>query len=163
MASRSDKELQRYFDGELSPRAARRMRERLEGSDEDRQRVHALDAIRSSLREATDAAADEADFGGLWSRVQAGIAREKPLSLGERAGFWLRRYGLVTAAAAAAIVVAVILLRPVEPPPPRNDAVIEKLDVGPEAVGTIFTIADPAGKGQTTVIWVTETSSEGDE
>jgi hypothetical protein len=35
--------------------------------------------------------------------------------------------------------------------------------VGPEAVGTIFTIAGSGETGQTTVIWVTETSAEGEE
>lgn len=166
MARDDDRDLQRYFDGDLGRRGARRVRAQIEEDASARGQLQALETMRDMLREATDDAADEADFGGLWPRVRSGIEREAPLGLGERLGFWLRRWGVVVAAtAAAAAVLLVILVRPAPGPPPRNDVVIESLDVGPEAVGTIFTIADPGGddRGETTVIWVTETSAEGDE
>jgi hypothetical protein len=60
-------------------------------------------------------------------------------------------------------VLLVVTVRPfTTEPPPRNDAEIESLETGPEAVSTIFTIDDPEETGETTVIWVTETSAEGD-
>ena len=159
-----DRDLQRYFDGELRPRRARRVREEIEADAGARGQIAALESMRGMVRTASADAVDEADFGGLWARVHAGIEHEPPLGLRERLGFWLRRWGIVVAAASAAAAVALfVLVRPVHRPPPRNDAVIESLDVGPEAVGTIFTIAGPGESGQTTVIWVTETSAEGED
>jgi len=161
---KDDRDLQRYFDGELRPRRARRIREEIEADAGARGRIAALESMRGMVRSASADAVDEADFGGLWARVRAGIEHEPPLGLRERLGFWLRRWGVVVAtASAAAAVVLFVLVRPAHRPPPSNDAVIESLDVGPEAVGTIFTIAGSGETGQTTVIWVTETSAEGEE
>jgi anti-sigma factor RsiW len=162
--NKDDRDLQRYFDGELRPRRARQVREAIEGDPRLQGQLAALESMRGMVREASADAVDDADFRGLWARVHSGIEREPPLGLRERLGFWLRRWGVVLlGATAAAAVVLVVLVRPVHRPPPRNDAVIESLDVGPEAVGTIFTIAGPGESGQTTVIWVTETSAEGEE
>jgi anti-sigma factor RsiW len=164
MASRDDRDLQRYFDGELPARRARQVRQRIEASPDDRGRITALESMQEAVRDAAAHRADEADFGTLWAEVQQGIERQRPLPLGERLGHWLRRWGVVVAAAAAAAVLAIVVLRPADLPPPRNDVVIESLDVGPEAVGTIFTISDDVGdSGETTVIWVTETSAEGEQ
>lgn len=160
--SRDDKDLQRYHDGELGGRRARRVREQLETDAGARGRMKALESMRDMLRDAASASADEADFGRLWARVQTGIDREVAPSLSERLSLWIRRWGVVAAAATVAVAVALtVLLWP--SPPPTNDAVIESLDVGPEAVGTIFTIAGPKETGDTTVIWVTETPAEGDD
>jgi anti-sigma factor RsiW len=164
MASRDDRDLQRYFDGELPARRARQVRERIETSPDDGGRIAALESMQEAVRDAASHAADRADFDPLWARVQRGIEREKPLPLGERLGYWMRRWGVVVAAATAVVLAVIIVLRPTDLPPPRNDVVIESLDVGPEAVGTIFTISDEAGDtGKTTVIWVTETSAEGEQ
>ena len=164
MATGDDKELQRYFDGELSQRRARKVRARVEANAEDRGRLTALSAMREAVRDASSRSSEAADFGNLWAGVQQGIARQQPLPLGERLRIWTRRWGAVLAAGVAtAAVAAALVLRPVALPPPRNDAVIESLDVGAEAVSTIFTISDDVGgSGETTVIWVTETSAEGE-
>jgi hypothetical protein len=64
------------------------------------------------------------------------------------------------------LMVAAILLRPTTKPsaPVRNDVVVESLEVGPKAFSTIYTIGGPEDDaGSTTVIWVTESSAEGDE
>jgi len=163
--STDDTDLQRYCDGELGARRARQVRERLQTDPEARGRVEALESMRGMLQQAASASADEADFSKLWGRVRSGIEREQPPSLSERISGWFRRWGIVAATATAAVVVALaVLLWPAGvTPPANNDAVIESLDVGPEAVGTIFTITGPKETGDTTVIWVTETSAEGDK
>lgn len=161
MADQSDMDLQRYLDGELSASQSRKIRERIEGSEADQQQLATLEQMGSMLRESAEDAADEANFDYLWTRVQAGIKDQEPLGLGERLSYWLRRYGVVVATAAAAAVLAVVLIGiPKHEPPARNDAVIESLETGPEAMSTIFTIDDPEESGETTVIWVTETSAE---
>ena len=175
MSSIKDKDLQRYFDGELDLSMTREVHRLLQQSEKDQPRVRSLEQMRSLISEATSAEADRANLDHLWSRVRAGIAEEQPLSLAERCSFWLRRYGFAVAAATALVVVALAITlwsanrAPSDraPVPPqsvanRNDCVIESLDVGPQAVSTIFTIEDPEESGETTVIWVTETSAEGD-
>jgi anti-sigma factor RsiW len=161
MADQRNIDLQRYLDGELSSSQARKIRQRLEGSEADRQQLATLEQMGGMLRDSAEAAADEANFDHLWTRVKAGIAEQEPLGLGERLGYWLRRYGVVVATAAAAAVLAVVLIgNPMQEPPARNDAVIESLETGPGAMSTIFTINDPEESGETTVIWVSETSAE---
>lgn len=175
MSSITDKDLQRYFDGELDPSRTREVHRLLQQSEKDQQRLRALEQMRSLISEATSAEADRANLDQLWNRVQAGIVEERPLSFAERCSFWLRRYGLAVAAATALVVVALAITLWYAGPAPsdrkaippqsvanRNDCVIESLDVGPQAVSTIFTIEDPGESGETTVIWVTETSAEGD-
>lgn len=160
-----DIELQRYFDGELGAGQTKKVHQRLQASAEARRKLETLEQVQRMVRESAEAAADEASFDHLWTRVRAGIAEQEPLGLGERLGLALRRWGIVMAG--AAVAAAVLLLVTVGPiineSPPRNDAVIESLETGPEAVSTIFTIDDPEETGETTVIWVTETSAEGEK
>ena len=161
--SKRDIELQRYLDSELGASQAKKVHRRLQASEEERRKLAALEQVGTMVRDSAEAAAEEANFDHLWTRVRAGIADQEPLGLGERLGFWLRRYGVLTAGAAAAVVLLVVLVNPFSPEPPaRNDAVIESLETGPEAVSTIFTIDDTEETGETTVIWVTETSAEGE-
>jgi anti-sigma factor RsiW len=164
MSSKRDMELQRYFDGELGARRARAVHLRLQASPEEQEQLAGMEAMRELVREASEAAADEADFDNLWARVRVGIRQEEPVPLGERLGLWVRRYGLVAATAAAAVLLALALLLPARGPsgPVSNNAVVESLELGPEATGTVFTIADSGDTGETTVIWVSETSAEGD-
>ena len=165
MSANDDRNLQRYFDGELSPRQARKVNQRLKQSPEDRDRLASLRSMRSMLREAHEDMVEEPSFDNLWAEVEAGIEEQRPLPLGERIWTWLRRHGMVLAPAAAAMVVVVLLLAPFgEQPVARNDCEIETLEVGQDAVSTIFTIDDPEETGETTVIWLTSNDefSEGD-
>jgi len=158
-----DIELQRYFDGELGPGQTRKVHQRIQASAEDRLRLESLGQLHELLNENSAAAADEASFDQLWTRVQAGINEQAPLGAGERLTYWLRRYFPVVATAAAAAVLAIILLSlPSLDKPARNDAQIESLETGAEAMSTIFTIPGSKELGNTTVIWVSETSAEGD-
>ena len=165
MSANDDRDLQRYFDGELSPRQARKVHERLEASPEDRARLASLRTMRGMLREAQADVVAEPNFDHLWTRVEAGIKEQRPLSPGSLVSALMRRYGLILAPVAAAAVVLVMLLAPFgEQPVARNDCQIESLEVGQNAMSTIFTIDDPEKTGETTVIWLTSADdfSEGD-
>jgi anti-sigma factor RsiW len=157
MAARRDKDLQRYFDGELAGRRARKLREELERSAADQRRLAELQQLRGALREATEESARAVSFDGLWARVQVGIAERRPIPWGERIRAWLRRYGLVVASATAAAVLVSVMVGPFfEEPPARNDVDIESLEVDPEVAITIFTTDSPDREDKTTVIWVDE-------
>lgn len=155
MAERDDRELQRYFDGELSLRQARQVRERLAESPEDQRRLEALGEMRSLLRESVEAEADDADFSRLWDGVRTGIAADEERGP-SRVSSWILRWGMVTASAVAAAILLLVLWSPLSSPPPRNDCTIEDLEVGAGVTSTIFTIADPELADATTVIWVNE-------
>ena len=163
MSPRDDRELQRYHDGELSPRRARKVHARLQSSQEDRDRLSSLRNMRSMLHEAHQEMVQEPDFDQLWGRVEAGIEEQRPLPWQERLLGWLRRNGLVLASATAVALAALLLVLLVIAPPASNDCQIESLEVGPGAVSTIFTIDDPEETGETTVIWLSsnEDFSEG--
>ncbi len=161
MASKRNRELQRFFDGDLSPRRAAKVQQQLEGSPEDKQRLESLGAMRGLLRGANEEAVTEASFDGLWARVQQGIAREQPPSFAEKLRVWFRQYGLIAASAAAAAVLAFFLWLPLGEAPGRNDCEIESLDADPGAVSTIFTIPGSDKSDKTTVIWVDESLPEG--
>jgi len=157
MTARREKDLQRYFDGELAGRRARKLREELERSPADQRRLADLQQLRGSLRDAVEESAQDASFDGLWARVQVGIAERRPIPWGERIRAWLRRYGLVVASAtAAAVLVGVIVTPLLEEPPARDEVDIESLEVDPEVAVTVFTIDSPDRDDKTTVIWLDE-------
>jgi anti-sigma factor RsiW len=155
MASRREKDLQQYFDGELGVRRARKVRQQMEQSPEDQRRLQELQRMRGLMRESTTEAVSEVSFDSLWAKVQVGIAAAKPLPWSERVRTWLRRYGLVTASAVAAVVLVTALVWPMETVV-RNECDIESIDVDPEVALTIFTIDSPDKDDKTTVIWVDE-------
>jgi hypothetical protein len=155
MASRRNRDLQRYFDEELDPRRAAKVKEQLAGSPEDQRRLNSLQGLRTNLREATLESVEQADFSRLWARVQVGISAQRPMRLGERLHHWFRSYGLMAASATAAAVLAVFLWLPADQGM-GNDCDIESLDSDPGAMSTIFTIDTPEDGGTTTVIWVNE-------
>lgn len=161
MSERQDRELQRFFDGELSPRQARKVAERLTQDADELRRLEALEEMQLALRGATEDAADEANFTNLWARVQQGVEADKEARAGGFAGRWLLRWGVALASAAAAVVLAIVLLNPAHTPRVRNDCVIESLEVEAGATSTIFTIDDPEVADATTVIWVDE-AQQGD-
>jgi anti-sigma factor RsiW len=161
MSERRDEELQRFFDGELSPRRARKVHARIVDEPDQARRLEALDEMGALVREAAEAEAEEADFSQLWARVERGI--EADASAERERSFVpsrLLRWGIGLSAAAAAAVLAVVLLNPLQAPPQRNDCMIESLEVGAGATSTIFTIDDPERADATTVVWVSETQGE---
>jgi anti-sigma factor RsiW len=158
MRSRDDSELQRYHDGELSPRRARRVRQWLERDPLARQRRDSLQQLHELVASGAEGAADDADFSRLWQGVAQGIAakQDEPDERGFRSVLGWIALGV---SATAAVTLALFIWLAV--PPPSNDCVIESLEVGPSAVSTIFTIADSETRGETTVIWVTDRTGEG--
>jgi hypothetical protein len=155
MGSRRIRELQRYFDGELSPRRARKMEEHLSRSPDDQRRLETLRAMRRMLQEANEEAVQQSSFDRLWAHVQIGIAARRAPSLGQRVRSWLRSYGLMAASATAAALLALFLWLPTDTTT-HNDCNIESLDADPGAMSTIFTIDTPEDGNKTTVIWVNE-------
>lgn len=158
MMRRSDQDLQRYFDGELSLRKAKGVQQQIAADEADQIKLEALEGMRALVRESVDGSAEEADFSLLWTSIAQGIAeheraRPSPFS------HWLFRWGMVSVSAVAAIVLAVLLWNPVGGPP-SNDCVIETIEVAPGATSTIFTIADPELADATTVLWVDDSQEE---
>jgi anti-sigma factor RsiW len=154
MSSKRDIDLQRYHDGELDPRQAREVYQRLQRDPAERARLQALRQMRDLLREVTEAEAEQANFDHLWTRVNAHLGEREPVPVGQRLGGWLRRYGLLAAAALIALVLGVVLLGGPGAVIQRNDAQIESLEAGPGVTPTVFTIDDPEDSGETTVIWL---------
>lgn len=156
----SEKDLQRYFDGELSQAKARRVYRELKDDSAAQQHLAQYRQLRHNLGQATKAAADDANFDYLWTRVKAGINEADAIRGGSRFGEWLRRYGLVVASLAVALVVGMVVMMQ-SPGSVSNDCVIESIETGPNALSTIMTIENPAIAGEeTTVIWVTEASAD---
>ncbi len=177
MTPKTKKDIQRYFDGELSPRKARQVFQRLQENGEERKQLAALEKSRFLLQETIQGEVEEANFDGLWLNVQAGISKEQPLKVSERFTLWFARYRLAVAAAATILLmIGVALLFPAIKAPSssgkdsggiplestQSAVVIESLEVGPEAVSTIFTVPDFEDEAKLTmVIWVTENNAEG--
>lgn len=63
--------LQRLHDGELDPDEAKAAREALAQNADDEKRLASLAQMRSLIRAEAEAAADAADFEGLWPAVAA--------------------------------------------------------------------------------------------
>jgi anti-sigma factor RsiW len=166
-----DRELQRFFDGELSPAEARRVYQRIESNDADLMRLASLGEMHDALVDTASAEAEDADFSALWDNVERGIEREsEPASALEQSGGpprepsrfarGLFRWTMVTASAVAVAVLALVFWWPGATGAPSNDCEIESLEVGQGAVSTIFTIDDPEQPDATTVIWVSESQGE---
>ena len=159
MSDRQEAQLQRYFDGDLSPRQARQVYQRLQTDPAEQCRFNDLERTAGVIRSSLTQAADEADFSHLWSGVRQGI-----LAASEPVPKRPRRWMLWTASASAAALAAVVLVFALVSAPnsalaaPSNDCEIESLDVGAGAVSTIFQIQDPATADETTVIWISQGS-----
>ncbi len=159
MSEHRDEELQRFFDGDLNPRRARKVYARVIADPDERKRLEALDELGALVREGAEAAADDADFSHLWARVEAGIeAEEAPAQ--SIATSPMLRWGIALTSAMAAVVLAVVLLNPLRSAPQRNSCVIESLEVGSGATSTVFTINDSEGRDATTIVWLSEAQGE---
>lgn len=152
MSDERKSELQRYHDGELSLRRAKRVQARLQSDEQARRELVELERLGDALRASAELSAEEADFSQLWSRVRQGIAEDRVERVAPSSR-WLLRIGMAFASAAAAVVLLLVLWHPGRPP--KNDCVVESLEVG-SGVGTIFTVDDPEYADATTVIWISE-------
>ncbi len=156
MSGLDDDTLQRLYDGELDKEEADKAQKAVAANADDAKRLESLSQMRTLIRAEAEAAADAADFEGLWPAVAAQIQQEpqpEPSSaartdpgpdpsLGALARFktWL---GLSmgnhpvrwAAASVCAVAVAVVLgvlfssfLKPEGIPPKRSAAKIESDD-----------------------------------
>jgi anti-sigma factor RsiW len=181
MSGLDNETLQRLFDEELDAPEAEEARKALAESAQDAKRLASLAQMRALIRAEAEAAAEAADFDGLWPAVAARIrqgdraapAEPAEATPGALARFkaWLgasmgqspmRWAAAGVCAVAAAVALGVLIsssLAPGTSPPKQTAARIEASDnVDIEKMEfkgrhpDIFQIKD--GKRTTTVIWV---------
>jgi len=189
MSGLDDKTLQRLYDDELDSSDAKQAREAVAENPDDAKRLESLAQMRMLIRAEAEAAADAADFDGLWPAVAARIGQKEKVQpdpdaadlgmlarwkawLGQSMGGHPVRWAAVgVCALAAAVVLGVLIsssLNPERPLPTRRAAKIEAGDnVDIEKMEfkgrhpDIFQIKD--GKRTTTVIWVYPEDEDDDE
>lgn len=183
--------LDRFHDGELSRHARARVERHLASCPACAKELSRIASLGQELRQALEAECREVDFSGFTERVMQGVARERPLPLGQRLRLWLgetlRVYRPVWLAslAAAAAAVLVIALWPASPatglsgekappvpavanndaPPPEGpQVIIDRMEYAGER-SMIFSVS----RNNTTVIWLYDMNrvhpqkSEGDD
>ena len=142
-----DRDLQRYFDGELEPEERARVEAQL--GPEDREKLAALEEMHGLLNATLEADAAEVD---IWSGVDKQLQKEKAhKSWRRRRVFGGSAASLLLAAAAA---FALFLRHPAHP---SNNCDVEDLEFH-GAVATVMQLDDlpHKGDGTTTVIWTEE-------
>jgi len=190
MSGLNDDTLQRLYDGDLDEDQVDKAREAVAENADDAKRLESLAQMRQLIRANAEAAADAADFAGLWPAVAAGIRQDDPtetakalgaapgvvarfkawlgLSMGAHPVRWATA-GLCAVAAAVVLGVVISLsvtpkAPPIERPSARSPA-SDELDIEKmEFKGRhpdIFQIKD--GKRTTTVIWVYPEEEDDDD
>ncbi len=181
MKKLTDKMLERYYDGELSPRQTKKVEAALAEQPESRHALDKLSKMSELIHLANQESVDAVSFDGFADQVTKGLARDQQLPLTERITVWLREIFAhrptvwVPAAAVVGTGLAVMLAlpftsappgtAPVEPaqpdiwiastlPPATGSSSVDAVDYGTGS-GMIYTVAD--GRGATaTVVWVIE-------
>ncbi len=147
-------ELQRYFDGEMTPEERARFEAEL--TSEERQSLDALGEMRGLLRDALHA---QAEGVNLWQGIEGEIQKGRPAddlakARAKRRGLGTRMLGLATAVAAAAAFVFIFQSSRITP---SNECDIENFEVE-GAFATVLKLADTqhGGDATTTVVWAQE-------
>jgi anti-sigma factor RsiW len=142
-----DRDLQRYFDGELEPEERARLEAQL--TPEDREKLAALVEMRGLLNATLDADAADVD---IWSGVGKQLQKEKAQRGWNRRRLFGGSAATMLLAAAAAFA---LFLR--HPGHPSNNCDVEQLEFH-GAVATVMQLDDlpHKGDGTTTVIWTEE-------
>ncbi len=76
MSGLDDDTLQRLYDGELDADEFEKAQKAVAENADDAKRLESLSQMRTLIRAEAEAAADAADFDGLWSAVAAQIQQE---------------------------------------------------------------------------------------
>lgn len=169
-----------YLDDELSKSQKQKVEQHLSVCDACKLAMEELKLQGGLLREQIEAQAEKVDFAGFEDRVLARIREEKPTTLTERAGAWVREvayyYRAVWIASLATAVLLLALLVPLlsrdtgptGEPGARvagvdNQVIIDSMDYAGQR-SMIFTVS----KNNTTVIWLydfdrAEDQDEGDD
>jgi hypothetical protein len=169
MAKLRDRDLERFFDGELSPRHRRAVSAQLEKDEIARRKLVVLESTRDLVREAVLDEEALPSFEKLYAGIRTGIARDGAAAAAPSLGAldlvrtWLRRYRLVVASAVAAGALAFGLVHFVVESPVHNQCDIESIDNGPGVTSTIFTPNDPDDSSDSTVIWIDDDNNGGGE
>lgn len=116
--------LERYHDGELSPREAEQVEQLLAESPEFQESLKKMSRIGDLLRLMNEEFVADASFEGFGERIEAGIRRADKPSLLERVRVWSeeflqhRRTVWVPAVAAAGVAAAILIALPFVGSPP---------------------------------------------
>lgn len=160
---KADEDLMRYLDGELGPREARLVEERLATNPAEQDKLAGLEQLRAAVRARYDGVADEAPMERVWRRIERELDAPKSNDVSaERRRSWhpsLRGYlltSVVSAAAGAAIALFASSHGNGRGPfaPTHQSAEVENLEVT-DGMGTILQIPGGEKEAPTTVIWVT--------
>lgn len=181
MKGLTQKMIELYYDGELSPGKAREVEELIERSPEWRESLERVALLGDLLREAGEETASNASLDGFVERVSERIKLEKEPGVLERSLVWLGEFKRnkktiwVPTAVAAAAAVALILAIPLAPDAPvdrmrdsggsKNEiwlasgstpstSEIESVDFG-EGSGSVYQLGDGHG-GKNGVVWIVE-------
>ena len=155
MGKEHDEQLQRYFDGEMTP--DERARVEAAFSEDDRLKLAALGEVRGLVANALTAEAADVD---LWPALEKKLGGVGKAEAKARRRWGLRAHpaswsaGLLSFAAAAALL---LVMQPWHPAHAQNGCDIENLEtVG--AVASVIHMDDAPHHGDeaTTVIWTTE-------
>ena len=171
-----DDTLQRFYDGALSVDEERSVRAEVANSAPAQARLAELSRLSELLRGSLAQQARQIDSDALFRSIEAGIARDQPLGLGERlrvvGAEWFehKRGVMVPAVASMAVAAAALLtfLSPHELPNPEAEGTppqaalvhgssIENVDFG-ASTGTVFEV-DSEGV-HAAVVWIADDEEE---
>jgi hypothetical protein len=176
-----DDTLQRFYDGVLSADEERSVRAEVAKSTSAQARLAELSRLSELMRGSLAAQAREIDSDALFRSIEAGIAQDRALGLGERlrvvGSEWIehKRGVMVPALASVAVAAAALLtfLSPHEVPtpeaesaPPRAGLVhgasvhgssIENVDFG-ASTGTVFEVESEGVHAA--VVWIADDDEE---
>lgn len=126
MAKLTDEMIERYYDGELSPKKAKWVEKQLEGSPEHQKRLERMSRMSGLLHLMEKESLEDVSFAGFEQRVKAGIEREAKPSFTDRARVWAAEFFehkqvvWVPSAVMAAAVLAVVIAQPFMTAPPTS-------------------------------------------
>jgi hypothetical protein len=170
-----DDRLQQYFDGELPEAEADEVRRTLDASEEEQARLEQLERLRGLVRLAAEEAAREIPTDALFSRIEAGVAKDQWSRSRMRVVTGIRQRrrrtaGVVAVALAAAALLAFLWPRQTGPEIAGNGTdervplfVVDEHPPGTEVVdvdfgantGTVFAVEGDGGE-PVAVVWISE-------
>lgn len=131
---RDDEQLMAYLDGELAPKEARAVEERLASSEDARAKVEAMKELSAVLRGHYEAETEKVEprLASMWARIESQLGDPEPARADERRGAWaaIREWfdayrGHVLVGAACAAAGALIAMQVQEPREIVRERVVE--------------------------------------
>jgi anti-sigma factor RsiW len=92
MANINQKLLERYYDGELSPKKAKQIEDQLANDAEHRESYRQMSQIGDLLRLMNEEDLNTVSFDGFEQRVAAGISVEEKPGMLEQLGIWISEF-----------------------------------------------------------------------